>query len=91
MYNSKKKFLIKIMRSPLPVYFICTCIKFLQTFVPLTLEEEDTLKKQLDEPAPPLSEESMNCCPPDFENILSSLLNCQSHDISTNFDDIKVK
>ncbi|CAC5358632.1 unnamed protein product [Mytilus coruscus] len=54
--------------------------------VPLTQEEEDKLKAQLDEPAPPLSEASKNCYPPDFDNILSSLLNCNDLENSITVD-----
>ncbi|CAC5358630.1 unnamed protein product [Mytilus coruscus] len=42
----------------------------------LIQEEEDKLKKQLDEPVPPLSEESKTCYLVDFDNIIDSLLNC---------------
>lgn len=58
----------------------------LQTYVPSSQEEEDKLKKQLEEPAPPLSEVSQKCCPPDFDNILNSLLNSRDLENSINLD-----
>ncbi|XP_052071970.1 uncharacterized protein LOC127710242 [Mytilus californianus] len=48
-----------------------------EIYEPLTQEEEDKLKQQLEEPVPPLTEESKNCCPADFHNILNSLWNCK--------------
>ncbi|XP_071131160.1 uncharacterized protein [Mytilus edulis] len=57
-----------------------------QTYVPSSQEEEDKLKKQLEEPAPPLSEASQKCCPPDFDNILNSLLNSRDLENSINVD-----
>lgn len=69
-----------------PTQIKCFSILLLQT-LPSTQEEEDTLQKQLEEPAPPLSEASEICCPPDFDNILSSLLNDEDLESSINFDE----
>lgn len=59
----------------------------------LTQEEEDKLKRQLDEPVPPLSEESKKCCPADFEyfdNMINDLINSEQAEDLEKFINVKM-